>query len=510
MAPTAVPGATKRSRSSVKTPAAEAISSPTIADLQRQVAHEAVSHQSLVAKSVDHKQVLQSLLQQIVPLDFRKIVGLENDNEKLKRSHHVVTVAEEVLILAKRNGWGLCRGTNFLYAYNGAFWQAQKEDDLRQFLQEAAEKMGLDKYEARYFQFVELLFKQFMSTAYLPTPERARDAVKINLANGTFHISLDQQELREFTPADFLTYQLPFEYNPAATAPLFEQFLTRVQPDKDCQQLLAEFIGYVFVSPAKMKLEKTLLLYGSGANGKSVFFEIITAMLGKENVSHHSLQNLTIEPAYCRANLANVLVNYASELGGKLDANVFKQLVSGEPVEARLPYGHPFTMSDYGKLLFNCNELPTEVEHTSAFFRRFIIVPFTQTISPNEQDPRLAAKIITSELSGVFNWVLAGLQRLLQQDGFTDCEVSQQQVEDYKSQSDTVRSFLTDRSYKPTADLTTSRKALYADYRTYCLEEGNHAVNSRNFAKRLENCGIGGTRRGEGHVHFVTLASPRF
>ena len=33
-------------------------------------------------------------------------------------------------------------------------------------------------------------------------------------------------------------------------------------------------------------------------------------------------------------------------------------------------------MTDYGKLMFNCNELPKEVEQTNAFFRRFIIIPF--------------------------------------------------------------------------------------------------------------------------------------
>jgi putative DNA primase/helicase len=48
-----------------------------------------------------------------------------------------------------------------------------------------------------------------------------------------------------------------------------------------------------------------------------------------------------MKTGYFRAKLANKLVNYASEINGKLEASIFKQLVSGEPVEARLPYGQP-------------------------------------------------------------------------------------------------------------------------------------------------------------------------
>ena len=120
--------------------------------------------------------------------------------------------------------------------------------------------------------------------------------------------------------------------------------------------------------------------------------------------------------------LGNKLVNYASEINGKMDVSIFKQLVSGEPVDARLPYGEPFTLVNYGKLIFNCNQLPTSVEHTHAFFRRFLIIPFEVTIPEEQQDDQLAEKIIKSELSGVLNRVLEGLKRVLKQRRFTKSE----------------------------------------------------------------------------------------
>ncbi|MDQ2792847.1 MAG: phage/plasmid primase, P4 family [Bacteroidota bacterium] len=479
-----------------------AVGTVTIAELQVQTTQDAAAHVKPAA-IVPHNKVLKSLLKKVQKLDFRKIVGLDNETEKLKQKHYVVTVVDETLALAAQNRWGLCRNLGFVYVYNGACWQPVQEDDLKAFLQDAALRMGVDKYDARYVDYALQLHKQFMSAAYLPAPEKSRDAVRINLLNGTFHIGAGRQELRAFDRADFMIHQLPFAYNSAAVAPLFHRFLNRVLPDEDCQNILAEYLGYVFVSPAKLKLEKTLLLYGSGANGKSVLFEIVTALLGPDNVSHYSLQSLTVDPSYARAHLANKLLNYASEISGKSDPNVFKQLVSGEPVEARFPYGQPFTLTDYAKLIFNCNELPADVEHTLAYFRRFLILPFKETIPEAEQDKQLAAKIIAAELSGVFNWVLTGLNRLLEQGRFTHSEAVSKQIDEYRLQSDSVRSFLDDNRYEASTTNAIARQVLYADYRVHCQDEGNRPVNARNFAKRLESHGIQGTRRSGGQVHWL-------
>jgi len=290
--------------------------------------------------------------------------------------------------------------------------------------------MGVAKFSVRFVQFREQRVKQFLAKAYLPTPESNKDTVLINLQNGTFEISPQGTNLRPFDRSDFITYQLPFEYYPQAKAPLFEAYLNRVLPDKERQKVLAEYLGYVFIKHGSnaLKEEKALVLYGSGANGKSVFFEIVNSLLGVENVSSFSLQSLTNDNGYFRAKLANKLVNYASEINGNLEASIFKQLVSGEPVEARLPYGQPFILKQYAKLIFNCNELPKDVEHTNAYFRRFLIIPFDVTIPPQEQDKRLHTKIIEKELSGVFNWVLEGLTGCWSKSGFRNVKQHKEQL----------------------------------------------------------------------------------
>jgi putative DNA primase/helicase len=454
-------------------------------------------------QSITHHQILKQLITHVAPINFREIANITDEGTKLKSQHFYVIVVETVLELAKKNNWNLCRNHDFIYVYNGEYWNLINEYDLIDFLGNAAEKMTVDKFLARYFNFRENLYKQFLALAHLPKPVRSKDIILVNLKNGTFEISPNNTRLKPFDYNDFITYQLPFEYKPDAIYPLFQSYLEKVLPDKALQNILSEYLGYVFIRTSTLKLEKILLLLGKGANGKSVFYEIARSLLGEQNTSEYSLQSLTDERGYQRAMIANKLVNYASEISGKLETAIFKQIASGEPVEARLPYGTPFIMSDYAKLIFNCNELPKDVEHTEAYFRRFLIIPFNVTIPEGEQDKQLSQKIIASELPGVFNWVLEGLKRLLKQKQFTYSATVEQAKEDYKIESDTVKLFLEEIPYKPSHNSYLTVKLLYQEYRVFCMDNGFKPVNKINFTRRLSNLNIFIDRKNKGNVVYV-------
>lgn len=466
-------------------------------------------------EATPHSEILYKLLEQFDVIDFvalaypkvldwrKKLKELDPksdeskeirnqiESKKVNTKHYLILSVEEAHRKAVENNWNLCKNNDFIYLYNGTFWDVINKETFQKFLGEASEKMGVDKFNSRFYEFRDKLFKQFMTIAYLPTPEPDNNKVLINLLNGTFEITPDRKGLRPFNPEDFLTYQLPFSYNPEAKAPIFERYLNEVLPDVSRQKVLAEYMGFVFIKHGSnsLKIEKALMLHGTGANGKSVFFEVVNALLGAENVSSYSLQSLTNDNGYFRAKLANKLVNYASEISGKLEASLFKNMVSGEPVEARLPYGQPFVLRDYAKMIFNVNQLPKDVEHTNAFFRRFLIIPFDVTIPEEKQDKTLHLKIIEKELAGVFNWVLDGLERLLNQKGFSECEASRLAVENYKLESDSVQLFLTDSEYEADTVSSTLIKNIYIEYRTYCMEDGVPPVKKGNFIKRLKDSG---------------------
>src|SRR5690554_6424388 len=356
--------------------------------------------------------------------------------------------------------------------------------------------MGISKNTSNYYSFREQLMKQMYSVAdiYEDNDFEVNDSKKktlINLLNGTFEIDGYKMKLRKPEKEDFLTYQLPFKYDKSAECPMFDDYLNTVLPDKNNQSILMEYLGYIFVRNKALKLEKSLILYGTGANGKSVLFDILNAMLGgSKNVSNFSLQNLTNENGYYRAMLSDKLVNYASEINGKMDVSIFKQLVSGEPVDARLPYGEPFTLTNYGKLIFNCNQLPTSVENTHAFFRRFLIIPFEVTIPKEKQDKKLAQKIIKSELSGVLNRVLEGLRRILEQESFTESISANALLDNYKKESDSVAQFIEEEGYEKSAKENITVADLYNEYKMFCIKSNYQPLAKRAFTERIRNQGI--------------------
>lgn len=456
--------------------------------------------EDFTAEPLTHREILQRILEDIPRIDFREYVGID-ENKKLKKTNFLVTVIEVLIKTAEESDWALCRKHDFIYIFNDAYWSQFDPDEFQVFLSKVAVKMGVNKFDAKYFRFVKDLFTQFELDAYLPTPENDANTILINLENGTVELnpeSGDLINLRKPDPADFLTYQLPFKYDPQAESPLFKKYLEDVLPDKSLQMILAEFVASVFISQKTLKLEKALILYGVGSNGKSVFFDIINALLGDENITSYTIENLTDDRGYARARIADKLLNYASEINTKMDTGKFKQLVSGEPIDARLPYGKPFIAKDYAKLMFNANELPTSVEHTHAFFRRFLIVPFEVVIPKHKQDRKLSSKIINNELSGVFNWVLDGLKRVLEQNGYSDSEKASQENKIYRQETDNVQMFIRERGYESSTIARTQLKELYAKYKRFCDGDGYYPTAKQKFSKRLEKAGFKKGRASDG------------
>jgi putative DNA primase/helicase len=235
-------------------------------------------------EAIPHAEIFNQLITHMSKsVDFEKIANPQNIPDfKLGNKHYSVISIDEVLKLAEKNRWGLCKNHDFIYLYNGTYWAELEKGVFQKFLGDAAAKMRVPSITAKYHRFRKELFEQFLATSYLPTPESNNDIVLINLLNGTFEISPQGTKLRPFDSKDFITYQLPFKYDPKAKAPMFEAYLNKVLPDPERQKVLAEYLGFLFIKHGSnaLKEEKALILFGTGANGKSVFFEIVGALLG--------------------------------------------------------------------------------------------------------------------------------------------------------------------------------------------------------------------------------------
>ncbi len=456
---------------------------------------------------LDSKIVLSNnldfILRNMEVKNFEAEAKWTDDEKPLPRKYYVVLSIQFIIEKARELELDLIFKNGSIYLFNKRYWEQVDEEEFRYFLGEAALKMGAGKLEAKYYRFKDDLYKQFAGEGKLQIPIAENNKLTlINLKNGTFEISENVQQLREFRKEDFLTYQLPFDYDANSDMELFSKFLNEVIPEKELQNILSEYLGSIFIKNNVLKLEKALFLYGGGSNGKSVVFDIISALLGNQNFSSYSLDSLTKDKD-SRSMISDKLLNYCSETSTSVQSEIFKKLVSREPIDVRQVYKQSFIMRDYAKLMFNANELPTDIEHNHAFFRRFLIIPFRVTISEERQDKNLSTKIIKHELPGIFNWMLAGMISLLQKKKFTSSTIVEEEVNKFRRESDSVLSFVDEHNYISSCTEDITIKDLYQGYRVYCLENSNRPCSNRTFRKRLESGGFETKRKNTGWVVFA-------
>ncbi|NDW08228.1 phage/plasmid primase, P4 family [Dysgonomonas sp. 520] len=446
-----------------------------------------------------YNNILEQIINQSYAINFREIANLKGSEKTTSKIYEVVTINELLKHVRSLNS-DFATSEKQIYSYNGAYWEILDRDVFKIFLGDFALQIGVPPVDAMHYRFKDKLLEQFSSST-IKSNQKSNNETTINLKNGTFYINEKSYGLRDFDKTDFLKYQLQFEYNPEAECPIFQKYLNEVLPDKDLQNVLAEYVGYVFAK--HLKYEAVAILLGSGANGKSVFFDVLNALLGKENISNYSLRELAEHKSYQRGELENVLLNYSSEMDTSFDFQTFKQLVSGEEVGVRGIYRDPKIMRDYGRLMFNTNTLPSHIEQTDAIYRRLLPIPFNTTIPKEKQDKDLAKKIIKHELSGVFNWALDGMKRLLDQDGFTESKIIEDEIQEFKKDSNPVAIFIEEKNYRPSISKTKLLKTLFDEYQVYCKTNGYISLSSIKFHKMLKSLGYKSKRIIDGNIIYI-------
>ncbi|MGZ5053786.1 MAG: DUF5906 domain-containing protein [Methylobacter sp.] len=223
------------------------------------------------------------------------------------------------------------------------------------------------------------------------------------------------------------------------------------------------------------------------------FFEILNGVLGTENISNYSLESLTDDKGYHRAMIKGKIVNYGTDIRlNKIDAAIFKQLASGEPVEARAPFKPPFIMTDYAKLIFNVNKVDSfNVEHTPGFHRRLLIVPFAQFISEDQQDRDFHKKVL-EDRAGILNWIIEGAEQVVKNRDIIVSEECKACKDKFITEADSVAMYEMDVKETMRGPVYSKTVAeAYSSYRDFCHEAGHtRPLRRTNFVARMEARGF--------------------
>lgn len=311
-------------------------------------------------------------------------------------------------------------------------------------------------------------------------------------------IDLQSVSVREHRREDFITKTISVDYDATARAPRWEAFIHEIMGgDAELTSYLQTLCGYVL---SAHRVEHILpILYGTGANGKSTFLKTLQTLMGDYAGSAPPGLLISSGENAHPTGLASlqgrrlVVISETGE-GGKLNEEQVKLLTGGDRIAARLMRQNFFEFDPTHVCVLQTNHKPRVTGADEGIWRRMKLIPFTVTIPPDKRDPNLP-KALLDELPGILVWAVEGW-KMYQQRGFVEPSCVRAATAEYRSESDHVGAFLSERCILAPQRFTTSAE-LYAAYRRWCDESGERSLTQRTFAQRLaERPGVEQTRTG--------------
>jgi putative DNA primase/helicase len=294
------------------------------------------------------------------------------------------------------------------------------------------------------------------------------DSWLLNVRNGT--LELRSGRCRPHRREDLNHRAAPVVYDPKAACPVWDRFVLEVFPDKTVRHFVQRFIGYCLTGDISEQV--WILMQGEGSNGKSTLLEVIAALLGSYATAlpagfleyRRHEQHPTELTDLHRARFATGTEPRADE---KWDAEKIKRLTGGDVIKARFMRGDFFEFLPTQKLLVSCNEMPRTTDMGTGFWRRVVIVPFTQRWYREDEpgtpkvDPELGKKL-REELPGILNWALEGL-RDWREGGLQIPNACRLATQEYRKEQDPLPRFLEERC-ELGAGFSTKMALLYEAY----------------------------------------------
>lgn len=325
----------------------------------------------------------------------------------------------------------------------------------------------------------------------VPVSKLDEKPLLLGVRNGV--VDLRRKRLLPNEPDYFITRYCAADFSPNAQCPTWLQFLADVflgdVATIDAVQLL---LGYTLTGYSREEI--MIFCVGFGANGKSIFSNVVSAIMGEYSRTAPSslLAARRSDDHGARNDLAMLdgarLVSINELPGGMyLDEQVVKQLAGREPISARFLHKEFFTFEPRFTPWVRTNHKPIVKGDDDGIWRRLVILPFRRTFAPDERDPQLEGKLL-KERDGILAWMVEGAQRYLREGLKLSLTMKMEQAQ-YRKASDMLGEFL-DECTEVTADARVEQKALFTSWQNWCKDNGVQPGSKKTFTERLSERGF--------------------
>lgn len=255
------------------------------------------------------------------------------------------------------------------------------------------------------------------------------------LENGVLNFKTG--EFSQYSPNYYFKTKIDIKYNQDEECPNWLNFIEQTFYPEDIP-VIQEWWGFCLYRDYFIK--KGLIGVGVGDTGKSVFQNVMLKFFGSKNISGLNLQKLTKDNNFSKSSLYGKYVNLYDDMSANdiNEAGGFKMVTGRSPITAEYKFGDEFQFVNFAKMTFCCNRVPP-IKDTddNAYYDRWLVIQFDNVVPKEDQDKFLIEKLTTpKELSGILNWALVGLKRLLENGCFS-----------YKKDIEQIKAFMDRNSY---------------------------------------------------------------
>jgi len=336
-----------------------------------------------------------------------------------------------------------------------------------------------------------LMSAQLERSVKIDPMELDRDPFLLSALNGT--IDLRTGALHEPMRKSFLTKCANARFEPGAAHAEWDRFLGRVMAgNARMVAFLQKAIGWALTGD--MSEQAMFILFGTGANGKSTFLNVVTEILGNyaktaQPESFMKKRGESISNDIARLCGTRFVTTHEIEEGQHLSETLIKQITGQDPMTARFLYGEFFEFLPTFKVFMATNQSPAIRGNDYGIWRRIKIIPFPVRVSGEERDPELMDKL-RAEKSGILNWMIEGCL-LWQKEGLGEPEEMRTAITEYREDMDIVNGFLGERcETEGRATAKTPSGELYAAFVEWCRKAGEEPYSQRMFSIYLESMGF--------------------
>jgi len=338
------------------------------------------------------------------------------------------------------------KGLGF-YVWNGHTWE-RSEVKVRQEIHRmgAALVLAGKLPESRGFTMttrIDALMTELRSVPSVHVSADDFDARPDLLAfrNGT--VDLRTGELMAHDKAHMLTQRLDIDYRPDAEAPRWHRFMEEIFPSHPgLPEYMQTLVGYGITGSTDEQC--FAVLWGKGANGKSVFTDTLTNVFQRVSVTtpfatfeDKASGGIPNDLAALRG--ARLVLASEGESGKPMSESVLKRVSGKDKVTARFLRQEFFTFAPTFLIMLATNYKPKFRGQDEGLWRRVKLIPFTRYFAPHERDYDLDRKL-AAEAEGIAAWAVRGAVRWYA-DGLKDPEVISSATREYRQTSDALAGF---------------------------------------------------------------------